>query len=163
MLAQRRDHSRLGRQLHRLQPIVAVAKALASLGDADEVVEIELLTHVRQHLEWKVQQGGHAGGIVPTQDRILKWPHLKIGHGDRHRFPSGLTWLDAVCAHVYLCGMLSDAVSRRRPRRAQLLRCDARANRMHRRQERAQNQSKPHALRQKLASSTSFRQTPRSS
>lgn len=47
----------VGWQLH-LQPAIAIAEVLARLCDADEVVEIELLTHVSQHLEWKVQQGG---------------------------------------------------------------------------------------------------------
>jgi hypothetical protein len=32
-----------------------MAEVLARLGDADEVVEIELLAHMRQHLERKVQ------------------------------------------------------------------------------------------------------------
>jgi hypothetical protein len=40
VLAQRRDHRRLGRQLGSLQPAVAVAEARADGGDADEIPEI---------------------------------------------------------------------------------------------------------------------------
>jgi hypothetical protein len=35
-----------------------MSEALARLGDADEVMKIELLAHVRQHLEREVQHGG---------------------------------------------------------------------------------------------------------
>jgi hypothetical protein len=56
MLEKCRDDRRLARQLHRLQPAVAMAEALARLGDANEVTEIELLAHARQQLEGKVQQ-----------------------------------------------------------------------------------------------------------
>jgi hypothetical protein len=56
MLAQRRGDRRLGRQLYRLQPALTMAEAPARLADADEVTQIELMAHVRQHLERKVQQ-----------------------------------------------------------------------------------------------------------
>jgi hypothetical protein len=52
MLAQRCDHRRLARQLNRLRPAIAMSEALARRGDADKVVEIELLAHARQHLKW---------------------------------------------------------------------------------------------------------------
>jgi hypothetical protein len=54
---QRRDHRRLGRQLRRVQPAIAVAEALASVGDADEVPQTELLAHGREQFELEVQQG----------------------------------------------------------------------------------------------------------
>jgi uncharacterized protein YllA (UPF0747 family) len=58
MIAQRRDHLRLGRQLRRLQRAVAMAEALARLGYAAEVANIKLLAHARQQLVCKVQQAG---------------------------------------------------------------------------------------------------------
>jgi hypothetical protein len=63
-LAQNRDHGRLGRQLHRLRP--AMAEALAALGDANQITQSEVPTHVCQHLERKVVQVGW--------DR--RWRHL---------------------------------------------------------------------------------------
>jgi hypothetical protein len=35
-----------------------MAKALARFGDADQVVQIELMANSRQHLERQVKQGG---------------------------------------------------------------------------------------------------------
>jgi hypothetical protein len=70
-------------QLRRLQPAVAMAEARACRRDADEVTEIELMAHTRQHLEWQVQQGGRARqgqshgaiyrrGVEPIHMNILK-------------------------------------------------------------------------------------------
>jgi hypothetical protein len=56
VLAQNRDHRRLGRQLHRRRH--AMAEALAALGDANQVTETEVPTHVRQHLGGQVRQVG---------------------------------------------------------------------------------------------------------
>jgi hypothetical protein len=53
-LAQNRDHGRLTWQLHGLRP--AMAETLAALGDANQVTESEVPTHLRQHLERKVVQ-----------------------------------------------------------------------------------------------------------
>jgi hypothetical protein len=58
MLAQHRDHRRLGLKFHRLWPVVAMAEALASLGEADEVTEIELQAKIHLHLKRQLQQGG---------------------------------------------------------------------------------------------------------
>jgi pSer/pThr/pTyr-binding forkhead associated (FHA) protein len=73
VLEQRRDNRRLGRQLHRLQPTVAMAEMLACRGDADEVMNVELLAHARQHLEREFLQGGHDGGSK-TKWRLARAP-----------------------------------------------------------------------------------------
>jgi hypothetical protein len=64
VLTQRHDHGRLGRQHRGLQPAIAMAEALARLGDAEEVTEIELQAHRCQHLERKVE-------YVVAQGRVL--------------------------------------------------------------------------------------------
>jgi hypothetical protein len=61
MHAHNSDHRRLGRQLSRLQPAVAMAEALARAGDANEGTNTEMLAHARQHLQWEVHQGGRHG------------------------------------------------------------------------------------------------------
>jgi hypothetical protein len=48
VLAQRRDHRRLGGQNRRLQPVIAIPEALACLGDVDEISQIELEAHSGQ-------------------------------------------------------------------------------------------------------------------
>jgi DNA-binding transcriptional LysR family regulator len=60
MLAQRRDHRRLGRQLRRIHLAVAMAQAPACLGNPDEVTQVQLLAYNHQHLKWQVQQGDFA-------------------------------------------------------------------------------------------------------
>jgi hypothetical protein len=56
MLSQNRDHRRLSRQLHRLQP--AVAEEPAGPGDANEVAEVKLPKHVYQQLQRKALHEG---------------------------------------------------------------------------------------------------------
>jgi hypothetical protein len=55
-----------------------MAEALARLSGADQATEIELIAHTRQHLEWKVQQGGrarrgcgHGGPLVRADFELL--------------------------------------------------------------------------------------------
>jgi hypothetical protein len=70
VLAQRSDYRRLGGKLRRFLPALAMTEAIASLGDADQVMEIKLLAHACQRLERQVQQGRrhHRGCKI----RVLK-------------------------------------------------------------------------------------------
>jgi hypothetical protein len=66
MLKQRPDHRRLCRQLHHLHFAVAMAEALSCRADGDECMQIQVVAHVRQHLEWQVEKWGRQTGHRAT-------------------------------------------------------------------------------------------------
>lgn len=67
-----------------------MTEAFARCSDADEVMQSELLSHARQHSQWKIQQGGHTThvGVAPHRrgsilDRLHA--HMPPGRGRPRR------------------------------------------------------------------------------
>jgi hypothetical protein len=85
-----------------------MAQALAGVGQAEEGAEIEVQAHVRQNLEWQVQQRKRSArhGQRPKCQRMLLLIHVNgLYIGTRHTTTTHI----ANHERLYFCDMRAEA------------------------------------------------------